>query len=208
MAISYPLAFPTNMGAMTITWTPKTVAMRSMSPMSLVEQVVNGTGQRWDAHITMPPMDRADAAEFFAFALKLKGTGTFLFTPPDAATPRGTANTTPGTPVVFGAAQSGNELIIDGLPLSEVGYLLAGDYINLGSGSSTELYQVLTDVTTNSGGEATLDIWPDLRTVPADNSTVVVNNAKGLFRMDTPNPEWSAEANLKYGITFSMSEAL
>jgi hypothetical protein len=39
-----------------------------------------------------------------------------------------------GTPVVNGASQSGSSLVVDGAATSQTGWLLAGDYIQLGTG--------------------------------------------------------------------------
>ena len=100
---------------------------------------------------------------------------------PIGATPRGSASSAPGTPVVNGASQTGDTLSIDGLPASATGYLKAGDYIQLGSGTGAQLYKVLDDVDSNASGEADLTIWPDLRSSPADDATVVVSNAKGFI---------------------------
>jgi hypothetical protein len=127
---------------------------------------------------------------------------------PNAATPRGSAATTAGTPVVNGASQTGDELAIDGLPVSATGYLKAGDYIQLGTGTSSQLYKVLDDVDSNASGEATLQIWPDLRSSPADGATVVVANAKGLFQLSTPTTDWAIDNAGFYSMAFGAVETL
>jgi len=121
---------------------------------------------------------------------------------PNNATPQGSASTTPGTPVVLGASQTGDSLNIDGLPTSTTGYLLPGDYIQLGTGATATLYKVLTQVDSNSSGEATLDIWPNIRTAPADNATVVVSNTVGNFRLAGGATEWSINNANAYGLQF------
>ena len=157
----------------------------------------------------MPPMKRADAEVWISFLLSLKGQrGTFLMGDPNCATPRGSASSTAGTPVVNGADQTGDSLAIDGLPVSENGYLLAGDYIQLGGGSSATLHKVLTNVDSNASGEATLDIWPSIRTAPADDSTVVVASAVGNFRLSTNQSDWSINNASFYGITFPAIEVV
>jgi hypothetical protein len=144
-----------------------------------------------------------------AFLLSLKGQyGTFLLNDPNCATPRGSAGSTPGTPVVKGAGQTGDELDIDGLPLSATGYLLAGDYIQLGSGASATLHKVLANVNSNGSGEATLDIWPSLRSSPADNATVTLSSAKGVFRLANNVQQWEINNMSNYGITFDCVEAV
>lgn len=208
MAITYPLSYPTT-GIASVNLIARNSTSISQSPFTYAQQVQKNTGQRWEADITLPPMVRADAEKWITFFMKMEGSfGTFLLGDPNAATPRGSAATTAGTPVVNGASQTGNELAIDGLPISATGYLLAGDYIQLGSGLASELYKVLDDVDTNASGEATLTLWPRLRTIPSDGATVVVSNAKGLFRVSTPTTDWSISNSGFYSISFGAIEAI
>jgi hypothetical protein len=66
---------------------------------------------------------------------------------------------------------------------------------------------VLTQVDT-SGGAATLDIWPNLRSSPADNAAVVVANTKGKFRLKDNITQWNINEISSYGITFDCVEAI
>ena len=209
MAETYLLTFPTQTGVARVEITATDVVSISESPFTFSQQVVRHAGARWSATIRIPPVKRSDSEYWNAFLLRLRGQfGTFLLGDPNAATPRGSAATTAGTPVVNGASQTGNELAIDGLPASATGYLKAGDYIQLGSGSTARLYKVLEDVDTNASGEATLNLWPDLRSSPADDAAVVVSNAKGLFRMATNDATWTINNAGFYSISFAAVEAL
>ena len=209
MAISYPLTFPTHTGVRSANFIARNVVGNTLSPFTLTQQVQKGQGQRWEADISLPLMKREDAEQWISFFVKLNGSyGTFLMGDPNAATPRGSASTTAGTPVVNGASQTGSELDIDGLPVSTTGYLKAGDYIQLGTGATSKLYKVLDDVDTNASGEATLTIWPDLRSSPADNAAVVVSGAKGLFRLSTNVSDWQINEAGFYQISFGAAEAL
>jgi len=111
-------------------------------------------------------------------------------------------------PFVNGANQTGDSLIIDGASPSEVGYFLPGDYIQLGAASSATLHKVLTTTNTNSAGGATLDIWPSIRTAPADNAAVVIQSAKGRFRLKENMTQWQINDISSYGITFDCVEAI
>lgn len=111
-------------------------------------------------------------------------------------------------PFVNGAGQTGSSLNIDGASPDETGYLLPGDYIQLGSGSTATLHKVLTSVDTNENGEATIDIWPGIRTAPADNASVIVSNTVGRWRLATNESEWSINEAAIYGISFSAMEAI
>ena len=208
MAITYPLSLPTTKGIRAIRLTAKNAIGVSTSPFSYAQQVYKHQGQRWQAEVSMPPMTRAEAEEWFSFLVKLKGQfGTFLIGDPHSA-PRGSASSTPGTPVVNGASQSGDTLAIDGLPTSATGYLNAGEYIQLGSGSTATRHKVLKDVDSNASGEATLDIWPDLRSSPADDATVDVSDAVGVFRLAANEIGVDINEIELFGITFAATEAL
>lgn len=208
MAETYPINHPTT-GIARVRFLAKTAVAVSQSPFSLSQQVYKHQGMRWEADITLPPMKRADAESWASFLLRLRGQyGTFLLGDPAAATPRGSASTTPGTPLVNGASQTGENLNIDGCPTSVTGYLKAGDYIQLGSSATAQLYKVLEDVDTNASGEATLNIFPNLRSSPSDDASVTVSNAKGLFRLATNDVSWDVNEASIYGITFGAIEAL
>lgn len=208
MAESYPLSMPTgNIARIRIVG--KSVVGISESPFTFAQQVYRHQGQGLEADITLSPMKREDAEYWVAFLLRLRGQyGTFLLGDPNGATPRGSASTTPGTPVVNGASQTGDFLNIDGLPVSVSGYLLAGDYIQLGSGSTATLHKVLEDVDSNASGEATLNLFPTVRTAPGDGSAVTVSNAKGNFRLNTNETSWDINTMSIYGITFGAVEAI
>ena len=195
MAISYPLSTPTNETIQRVSFFARNTVAVSQSPFTYAQQVHKWQGQRWEADVTLPPMKRADAEEWISFLIKLKGSyGTFLLGDPSAVTPRGTASSSPGTPVVNGASQTG--------------YLKAGDYIQLGSGASAKFHKVLEDTDTDGSGNATLTIFPDLRSSPADDATVVVTNAKGVFRLSDNLINWNVDEASVYGITFGCAESL
>lgn len=206
MAITYPLSLPTNKGLAKIRLTANNVVGVSQSPFTAKQQIYKYTGQFWEAEISLPPMKRADAEYWISFLLKLNGSyGTFLLGDPNGGTARGVAT---GTPLVNGSSQSGNELVTDGWTNSTTGILKAGDYIQLGSGSSSQLYKVLDDVNSNGSGQATLTVWPDLRTSPADNAAITVSNAKGVFRLSSNAQAWDINEATFYGMTFAAREAL
>jgi len=208
MAITYPLTLPTTKNIRAIRLTAKNAVGVSTSPFTYTQQVYKHQGQRWQAEVSLPAMTRAEAEEWFSFLVKLNGQyGTLLLGDPHSA-PRGSASETPGTPVVNGASQTGSELAIDGLPASATGYLKAGDYIQLGAGSTAKLHKVLNDVDSNASGQATLDIWPDLRSSPTDGSTVVISNAVGVFRLASNEIGVDINEIEHFGIVFAAVEAL
>lgn len=209
MSIAYPLSLPTVTGIRSINLRARNAVGLSRSPFTFKEQVFSHGGQMLEAEINLPPMTRAEGEQWVSFLIKLKGMqGTFLLGDPAAATPRGSAASTPGTPVVSGAGQIGDGLAISGLPADVDGYLLAGDYIQLGTGSSATLHKVLNDVDTNASGIGLIDLFPAIRTAPTDAATVGVSNAKGVFRLATNETNWSINEVTHYGLTFAAVEAI
>lgn len=206
MAVTFPLAIPTSKGLAKIRLTANNVVGVSQSPFTAKQQVYKYTGQFWEADISLPPMKRADAEYWISFLLKLNGSyGTFLLGDPNGATARGVAT---GTPLVKGASQTGSDLITDGWTPNTTGILKAGDYIQLGTGSTSLLHKVLDDVNSDSSGNATLTLWPDLRSAPADNAAIVVSAPKGVFRLTANQQAWDINEATFYGITFGAREAI
>jgi len=124
----------------------------------------------------------------------LKGqTGTFLLGDPDYATPQGTVSAC----TLTGTAGSETATVV------MTGSLLAGDYIQLGSGPSAKLHQVLVDQT----GDGNLEIWPKLRS-DYTSAVVVYNNAKGVFRLASNTSQWSINNASTYGISFEAVEVI
>ena len=180
MAISYPLSIPNNNVNKTKFRAINTAAS-SRSPFTHAEQVVAHSGQHWEVDVTLPPMDRDAAEVWVSWLLSLRGkVGTFLLGDIVGATARGSAG---GTPLVNGGSQTGGSLVLDGATASQTGWLKAGDYIQLGSGATATLHKVLQDANSDGSGNVTLDLWPYIRSAPADNSTVVVSNAVSRFRL-------------------------
>jgi hypothetical protein len=205
MAITYPISFP-SLGIRSMNIRARSVVGFSASPFTGQQQVYKHQGQWWEAEVTLPPMKREDAEQIAAFLLKLNGQyGTFLLGDPANTVPRGVGT---GTPLVYGASQTGSELVTDGWTTSTTGILKAGDWIQLGSASASRLYKVLNDVNSDASGIATLDIWPNLRSSPADNAQITVIAPKGQWRLASNEVNYSIDEASIYGITFACVEAI
>lgn len=206
MAITYPVSFPSSIGLANINIRARNVVGISSSPFTGQQQVYKHQGQWWEAEVTLPPMKRADAEQAVAFLLKMNGVyGTFLLGDKANTAPRGVGT---GTPLVNGASQTGDELITDGWTTSITGILKAGDWIQLGEGSTTRLYKVLDDVNSDASGNATINIFPNLRSSPENNSAITVSNTQGLWRLASNETEYSIDNMSIYGMTFACVEAL
>lgn len=204
--INYPLNTPTSIGIANIELSATNAVAISRSPFTFSQQVHTYPGQMWSATVTIPPLRKEFVEPWVAFLLALRGqTGTFLLGDPNNVTPRGVAT---GTPLVKGAAQTGGTLAIDGATINTTGWLKAGDYIQLGAASSATLHKVLLDADSDALGNVTLEIWPYMRTAPADNAAVTVSNCKGVFRLATNTQSWSINESSAYGLQFDAMEAV
>lgn len=204
MAISYPLSFPSALTVSSISIAPRNAVERSESPFTFEEQIYDLGGEMITISGTMPLMTREQAEAYVSFLFKLKGRrGTFLFPIPNS-TPRGVAT---GTPLVDGAGQTGNSLNIKGMTVSTTNIFKAGDWLNLGTGSSTRLHKILDDANSDGAGKVTVNIWPSLRSSPADGAAITITNCKALLRL--ANDEgYSIDTNKMYFMQFSAMEAL
>lgn len=205
MAITFPLSLPVEKYAR-VEFSANNVTSVTQSPFSLSVQTQEYSGKEWQAEITYSNLTRADAEEVKAFLLSLQGyKGTFLLGDPYGATPRGTAS---GTPLVNGALAIGDvEVVSDGWSVSQT-VLKKGDYIQL---PTNKLYCVLNDVTSDVAGNATIDIWPAIKSIVSDNQSITTSNCKTTFRLaSNQTPLFSASgpiSNPIYSISFSAIEA-
>ena len=197
MAISYPLNTPTTIGIESIELRAVNAVAVSQSPFTYKQQVISHQGQIWSASVSIPSVRRDLAAEWKAMLVALKGpVGTFLLGDPDYVTPRGTVS---GTPTLSGNAGDATPTI------TLTGTLLAGDYIQLGTGSAARLHQVLVDRT--AGTNVELEVWPSLRSTYS-GETVIYSSPKGVFRLGQSTTSWSIDNASFYGISFDAIEAL
>ena len=194
MSITYPLALPTSIGIAEITLSANNAVAISQSPFTFQQQIIQHPGQRWTASVSIPPVRRDLAEPWVAFLLAMNGpVGTFLLGDPNAKAPRGTATSA----TITGAARSSSPTI------TMTGTLLAGDYIQIGSGATATLHKVLQD----KNGTGTVEIWPALRST-ASSATVTLTNTVGRFRLSGTQQSFNINDASIYGISFDAVEAL
>lgn len=194
MAITYPLSTPTTIGIAQIELRAANTTSTSASPFTYKQQVISYGGQQWSASVSIPSVRRDLSAPWKAMLIGLKGqVGTFLLGDPDYVTPQGTATT--GT--LTGAVAT------DSVTVTLDGTLLAGDYIQLGTGANAKLHTVLQD----QSGNGTLEIWPALRQAYG-NETIVLASPKGVFRLSESVTSWSINNVSAYGISFEAVEVI
>ena len=134
MAITYPLSLPATPVASGVRFTPVNRVAISESPFSGVQQTYQHPAMFWETEVTYAPMSRAETEPFVAILTILYGVkGTFPLKAPAGTAARGVGT---GTPLVKGASQTGAAIITDGWTASQTGILKAGDWLQLGSGST------------------------------------------------------------------------
>jgi hypothetical protein len=206
MTISFPLSLPSTRAPMHIDWRRQANVGAAQSPFSLTQQTYVWPADCWLAGLAWGTMGVADANDVEAFLLALNGMeGSFLLGDPLRTAPLGTW--AGQSPLVNGASQTGKTLAIDGMtPTTTTGK--AGDWFQLGSGSTSRLYRLTAPFTANGSGQATLDFWPNLRVSPADNAALTLASAKGLFMLAGNVAGWSQEDVRDFGISLECVEDL
>lgn len=127
----------------------------------------------WRADFTLPRMHKnsPQARAWIAFFLQCDGrANSFNACDPDRRIPFGPAT---GSPLVNGAGQTGNTLLIDGCTPNVTGWMVTGDYFSLNG----QMHQLIADANTNGSGEATLQFRAAMRRSPADGAALTVIGA-------------------------------
>ena len=185
------------------------IASVSRSSFDATEQIQEFPGEYWIGRFQYPELNRERGEAVSAFLSKLRGpSGTFLLPETTNATPRGTAATVSSSPTLDGSAQVGATINVKGAAVSETGWLLAGDHIQIGPSDRAHFHRVLDDVDTDAGGLASINIWPNIRQPNIDGDAIVTSNAKGLFFLDEPTRRRLVRAPNRYDIEITCAEVL
>jgi hypothetical protein len=150
--IIYPLPIPSAVGESKANLKKFDPVAEVISPFSGSAQQQQWLGNWWELDLEWPEMTWAQFAALDAFQGALKGKmGTFLWGPPLATQPRGSA-LTGGSPVANGTDLSGsNVLSTSGWLPSQSGLLLPGDYFQLGASVDSGITYALGTLTRTAG---------------------------------------------------------
>ena len=147
------------------------------------QQVQDWGGEWWEFTFEMALTRGRDARRLSAFFAALGGMrGRFLFRDPSAGRSDLLAD-----PIVSGGGQTGNTLVTSGWAASSP-TLETGDFISLGSGADTRLYQATADAVANGSGKASLQITPRLRSSPLSGAPLEIAAPMVLLRLTGPVP--------------------
>lgn len=160
-----PTAYPATPAPMEVTVTSYAPTLVSVTH-GLRRSARSRGAHAWQFELRYSGMTRATFAPLWAFLVKQGGqASTFAFTPP-GLTNRGAGG---GTPAVAGGGQTGTSLVTDGWP-NGTAILKAGDWIQVEA--DPKVYMVTEDVSSDGGGNATIELTPALRMAPADNASL------------------------------------
>ena len=176
----------------------------SEAPFSLHGQQQDWMGDRWSFHLALPPMPVELAAPWFAWLLEMRGKlNVFPLADPLGTPPAGAVQ---GAPVSNGVNLARARVLnTKGWTPSIQGQLLVGTYLQIGQ----RLHCVIgSDVDSDSGGLATIGIWPSIREATADGDPIVLAKPTGLFRMVNNKRTWSIATTKFFGIQIEVKEAL
>lgn len=205
MTVTYPLTPPASPAPVRAHVEPVETVAQSRSPFSFRRQYQIHQGGHWKLSIELPVLVEAEWREWTAFITALQGVaGTFLYGDPLRAVAKGAAS---GSPAVSGAGNAGLVLPTAGWTASTL-VLKAGDMIQLGTGADAHLHMITQDATSDGTGAASLDIWPRLRTSPADGQLIIVDSPVGVWQLAANANGWDYEAPRHGRLSINCIEAL
>lgn len=208
MSVPLLLELPTSACVASVTMTLRRVTGVTFSPFTLEEQSFKWPGEVWEIDFSMPPFtNRAIAADWQAFALRLQGRWNhFLMGDPSARAPRGVAT---GTPLVATGVTTGSNILpTSGWVPNVTGILLKGDYIQVGSGSTSRLHMLVEDANSDGAGAALLNVEPAIKEAPSIGSAIVINNPRGVFRLKDDSYSWTVAPGPVYRLSFAATEVV
>ena len=103
-----------------------------------------------------------------------------------------------------GAQSIGDLLTIDGLTASQSQMLRKSDLIEV----NNQLLMLMTSLTTNASGVASVRVSPPTRAIIADNSPVIVGTPQGRFLMADEPAKWSTTGFFSSSFNLSIMEDL
>lgn len=159
---------------------------RMISPFSQALQSSERAGQHWRLELEWLVYGE-ERDELEALMTRLNGTEHRIGLPmfdllTGVKTNRGTFS---GTPVINGAGQTGYEIQVAGGAENDPNFALPGDFLQFDSA----IRMVTARAGTDGIGEATIPIWPPIRTSPANGTALKTSaNVEGVYYVESIAP--------------------
>jgi len=170
------------------------------SPLNRSTQTTELPGAMWTANLTFSDLTREKAALLEVFLVRLRGqAGRFYLHDHSHPTSFGVAT---GTPVVYGAGQTGASLITAGWTPSTAGILKARDYFQVGN----KLRMLVEDASSDVNGRATLVFDRPLTSAPTNSGALVVVKPCAVMMLSGPDVGWTTKPPVQKSFTISCFE--
>jgi len=202
MAITYPLAMPASPAPADAELYIERNQAKIYS-FSKLMHVQRNPGDRWIGKLTLPLLSRNQAADWLGFFDALDGhIGHFKMPHPDFTEIRGSAGHEQG--MINGAGQLGSTVLTSGWAASSSNLFRRGDMIEIGN----KLKRVVSDVSSDISGNATLEVAPIFYSAPSNGTTIRTINPGGLFRLSEGFVQPSSDMMRHHTISFAVEELL
>ena len=190
-------------GPSSIEWDPQEAVSSNKSVFTGQTQTYDWMNSWWEGQVSFAPMARYSFDLWTAFLAQCRGqSNEFSLGDPKASLPKGAAT---GTPVVSGDGQTGYSLATSGWTPNLPSILMPGDFIQLGY----RLYKAMEFVASDSNGNATIAIWPNLRDLPRDGTAIKTRKCTGLFTLKNSSGNKFSTNVGNYGLAgFAIKEAI
>ncbi|PCJ17487.1 MAG: hypothetical protein COB02_13790 [Candidatus Cloacimonadota bacterium] len=201
MSYSYPLDIFDDLDIKSITRKLVRRQASTVSPNTGQQKIFDSGIAWWESTITLAKLNREKAQKLESNFLKLNGVvGTFLFAFKDSKQSLGTVS---GSPLVGGFSNGNKTVSTNGWTPSQT-VLKSGDWISF---SNHELKRVVDDVVSDVSGNATINFEPAMRKLIGASTAILVNPAKGIFRLTESNDQISIDTFSHYSYSFTIREA-
>ena len=154
----------------------------------------------WETSLQTPPLTREQAGLMRAFFAQAHGRrGTFLLGDPFMKSSLA-VNATLHTNASVGAFD-----VVAQFPVGTRGGVIAGEYVQFGTGGSRQLHLITTTGTIDAtSGRLTIGIEPELRVALTGSSTPIeFANPQGVFSMTSNDLGWSADYAIHHPFAFA-----
>lgn len=170
------------------------------SPLNRATQTTELPGALWMANLTFTDLTRTQAALLEVFLVRLRGqAGRFYLHDHSHPDSFGVAT---GTPVVYGAGQTGASLITSGWTPSTAGILKARDYFQVGN----KLRMLVEDATSDANGRTTLVFDRPLTAAPTNGGALTVVKPCAVMMLSGPDVGWSTKPPVQKSFSISCIE--
>jgi hypothetical protein len=194
------VVLPATPGPVDQQWAPVDFGGFLRPPLGGPVQRLNRLGNRWIVAVTLPSMQRAQAAAWIAL-LNLGLTSGVQWTIRQPGLTVGT----PGAPRVSGTGHAGTLLPVSGGSANYV--FRQSQWISLLSEGARFLHMIAAQTALDGSGAGTLPLIPALRAPPTNNDPITVVDPVIVGWLNSAeSASWSIDRARLYGLRFTIEE--